>query len=212
MDSSQQCAAAKALYDLPAAFAGLYERLIAEVVVPQLGLGPVHLQRTPTFRVFCPRAPGYPGATTFHCDIMIGHNPREVNVFVPLVRCEGTRALLFAELPESLAVLREYDYDFARFGRDTQCDPVLQARLHELCRPLLVEPGQIVLFDPRCLHAGPHNTTALTRVTFDGRVLPLADRSTQRNDYRGLGRKQADFAPGAYFTGHAIGRPAEPRS
>lgn len=205
MDSSQQSAAAKALYEMPARFGALYERLLAEIVVPQLGVGPAHFQRTPTFRVFFPNAPGYPGETSYHSDIMIGHNPREVNVFVPLVRCEATRSLLFAELPESLELLREYDYDFARFGSDTQNDPVLMERCARMCQPLEVDVGDIVVFDSRCVHAGPANKTPLTRVTFDARVMPVADHATQHNVYQGRGRRRADFSIGAYFSAHAVG-------
>jgi hypothetical protein len=205
MDVSQQSAAARALYEMPPAFAALHERLLTEVVVPQLGIGRAHLQRTPTFRVFFPHAPGYPGATSYHHDIMLGHNPREVNVFVPLVACEGSRSLLLAELPESLALLREYDWDFAAFGRDTQDDADLGERCARLCAPLRVDVGDIVVFDSRCVHAGPPNRTERTRVTFDTRVLPAAELATQRNRYHGRGRRRADFAVGAYFTGHTVG-------
>jgi hypothetical protein len=205
MDSSQQSAAARVLYEMPTAFGALYERLLAEVVLPHLTIGPAHFQRTPTFRVFFPNAPGYPGETSYHSDIMIGHNPREVNVFVPLVRCEATRSLLFAELPESLELLREYDYDFARFGLDTQNDPVLMERCARMCQPLQVDVGDVVVFDSRCVHAGPHNKTDLTRVTFDARVLPVADHAAQHNVYQGRGRRRADFSIGAYFSAHSIG-------
>lgn len=205
MDMSQQSAAARVLYEMPATFARLYERLLDERIVPALDLGPAHFQRTPTFRVFFPRAPGYPGATSYHNDLMIGHNPREVNVFIPLVRCEATRSLLLAELPPSLALLREYDYLFAPFGRDTQSDPELMARCAQMCDPLVTDVGEVVVFDSRCLHAGPANETDLTRVTFDSRVLPVADVAAQQNVYRGRGRKQASFAIGAYFSAQPVG-------
>lgn len=205
MDGSQQSGAARALYEMPAAFADLHERLLAEVVVPALGIGRAHFQRTPTFRVFFPNAPGYPGATSFHNDIMIGHNPREVNVFIPLVQCEASRSLLLSELPASLDLLREYDWDFAAFGLGTQEDPALQQRLARLCQPLQVDVGDVVVFDSRCLHAGPHNQTGLTRVTFDTRVLPVTELGMQRNAYRGRGRRRADFAIGEFFSAHAIG-------
>lgn len=205
MDGSQQSAAARVLYEMPSAFAALHESLLADVVVPALGLGPAHVQRTPTFRAFFPDAPGYPGAISYHNDLMIGHNPREVNVFIPLVRTEASRSLLMAELPASLELLREYDYDFAAFGRDTQQDERLQARLARMCRPLVCDVGDIVVFDSRCVHAGPPNQTPLTRVTFDTRLLPVADASSQQNAYRGRGRRRADFAIGQYFTAHAVG-------
>ena len=205
MDQSQQSAAARALYEMPPAFGPLHARLLAEVVAPALGLGPVHGQRTPTFRVFFPHAPGYPGATSYHSDLMLGHNPRAVNVFVPLVACEASRSLLLAELAPSLELYREYDWDFARFGRDTQNDAALQQRCARLCQPLRVEVGDIVVFDSRCLHAGPQNRTDRTRVTFDSRVLPAADVATQRNRYHGRGRRRADFAVGAYFAPELLG-------
>jgi hypothetical protein len=205
MDGSQQSAAAKVLYEMPSEFADCYTALLRDVVAPALGLGPVHVQQTPTFRVFFPHAPGYPGATSYHSDIMIGHNPREVNVVVPLVRCEASRSLLLAELPESLQLLREYDYDFATFGRDTQTDPSLMARCAAICRPVAMDVGDVLLFDSRCLHAGPANQTPLTRVTFDTRVLPVGDIRGQQNRYQGRGRRRADFAIGAYFTALPLG-------
>ncbi len=205
MDGSQQSAAARVLYEMPPAFAALHERLLAHVVVPALGLGRAHCQRTPTFRVFFPRAPGYPGATSFHNDLMLGHNPRMVNVFVPLVRCEQSRSLLLAELEPSLAVLRAYDCDFAAFGRDTQLDPAVAAHCARICEPLVADVGDVVVFDSRCLHAGPPNETPLTRVTFDTRALPAADLAGQRNRYHGRGRRRADFAVGSYFAAHPVG-------
>lgn len=199
MDRSQQSAAARVLYHMPTAFESLHRRLIAEVVAPALRLGPLYLQRTPTFRVFFPHAAGYPGAISYHNDLMLGHNPRELNVFVPLVCCEGSRSLLLAELEPSLELLRRYDWDFASFGRDTQSDRRLQERLAGMCRPLQVDVGDIVVFDSRCLHAGPPNTTPLTRVTFDTRVLPAQDLVGQRNRYQGRGRRRASFNIGDYF-------------
>jgi hypothetical protein len=136
---------------------------------------------------------------------MLGHGPREVNVFVPLVRCEGTRSLLLAELEPSLDLLRGYDCDFAAFGRDVQADTNVIARCRAICAPVTADVGEVIVFDSRCLHAGPPNETALTRVTFDARVLPVADFATQANRYRGRGRRRAELAPGAYFTAHAVG-------
>lgn len=204
MDDSQQSGAARALYEMPPAFHALHRRLLAEVVLPQLGLGAAHFQVTPTFRVFFPAAPGYPGATTYHTDLMLGHNPREVNVFVPLVRCEATRSLLLADLDDSLALLAPYGGDFARFGRDTQREPAVMAACERICRPLAVDVGDVVVFDSRCLHAGPANRTDRTRVTFDTRVLPAAELATQQNRYQGRGRRRASFVPGAYFSAEAL--------
>ncbi len=205
MDISQQSAAARALYEMPAAFDAIHRQLIADVVAPALQLGPLYLQGASTFRVFFSHAAGYPGATSYHNDIMLGQNPREVNVFVPLVRCEGGRSLLLAELSPSLATLRRYDSDFARFGRDTQGSAALQQELEGICRPLQVGVGDIVVSDSRCLHAAPPNATPLTRVTFDTRVLPVAALAGQQNRYQCRGRRRASFAIGDCFTAEPVG-------
>ncbi len=60
------------------------------------------------------------------------------------------------------------------------------------------------MFDSRCVHAGPPNSTPATRVTFDTRLLPVAELATQSNRYRGRGRRRAAFVPGDYFSTEAV--------
>jgi ectoine hydroxylase-related dioxygenase (phytanoyl-CoA dioxygenase family) len=199
-DSTQHNAVAVALYDLKGEFNVLYERFIAEVIVPKLHMGPVHYQSQPTFRVFFPNAGGYPGKTTYHSDLMLGHNPREVNVFLPFTTCEESRSLLMAPLSESLEVYEACDYDFAAFAEGVQENSALRRQCEAISTPLKMDVGEVMIFDARCLHAGPPNETDLTRMTMDFRLLPASDIADQKNLYRGTGRTKALFAPSGAFS------------
>lgn len=199
-DNTQHNAVAVALYDLKGEFDAIYQRFVAEVIVPQLNMGPVHFQKQPTFRVFFPHAEGYPGQTTYHSDLMLGHNPREVNVFLPFTTCEASRSLLMAPLAESLEMYEACKFDFAAFAAGVQERGALRQRCEEITAPLKMDVGEALIFDARCLHAGPPNQTELTRLTVDFRVLPASDLVDQTNQYRGTGRTKALFAPGGAFS------------
>lgn len=200
LDETQHNAVAVALYDLQGRFIQEYETFVCEEIVPALGLGGLHWQVQPTFRVFFPYSKGYPGKTTYHNDLMLGHNPREVNVFLPFTSCINSRSLLMAPLGKSLDVCRQFNFDFAAFADAVQNDAALQQRCAQLCQPLEMDYGEALIFDSRCLHAGPPNMTDLTRVTIDFRVLPEQAIADQKNTYQGTGRRKALFAPGGVFS------------
>lgn len=199
MDRTQQSALAIALYETDERFMALYRRFIAGAVKRAVGSSSVYYQQTPTFRVFFPDGPGYPGRTTYHCDIMLGHPPREVNIWVPLANCAETRSMLLMDLPDSKAIHEAYDFDFKRFGVDTQINEDLIAQCDSTCRPVTIDYGQFIMFDSRCIHAGPLNRTGLTRASFDIRVVPADEFHAMPFDYRGNGRRQSRFVPGDYY-------------
>jgi len=204
LDNTQHNAVAVALYDLKGEFNTLYQRFIGELIAPALGMGDVFWQLQPTFRVFFPYTKGYPGKTTYHSDLMLGHNPREINVFLPFTSCDASRSLLMAPLEESLEIYRSFDYDFAAFATEVQENGVLQKKCAKICEPLKMEVGKALIFDSRCLHAGPPNETRLTRMTVDFRLLPKGDIKKQQNIYQGTGRTKALFAPGGAFSQNTL--------
>ncbi len=204
MDASQQSAVAIALYETGARFQDLYRRFIAEVVKPAVDAGPLYYQEVPTFRVFFPDAPGYPGKTTYHSDIMLGHPPREVNVWVPLANCAESRSMLLMDLDESNALHAAYDGDYLRFGVATQEDDRLIRFCETHCQPVTADYGEFVIFDSRCIHAGPFNKTDRTRISFDVRVLPARDYDAMPCAYQGIGRRQSRFVPGDYYASDPV--------
>lgn len=200
LDGSQQSNVAKSLYDTNPDILSFFKAILAKVVAPALNLGPLHYQLTPTFRVFAPKVAGYPGRTTYHCDFMLGHTPRELNIVIPFTQCAGTRSLLIADLDSSRNLLDRYDGNYSQFAHDTQYNEELIAECQAICRPIELSAGDVLLFDPRCIHAGPNNITDQTRVTVDLRVLPQRRYAAQKNRYVGTGRRKMEFVPGIYFS------------
>jgi len=200
LDNTQHNAAAVALYGIRKSFLELYVEFLKDVIAPALGMGGLHWQKHPTFRVFFPESKGYPGKTTYHSDIMLGHNPREINVFLPLTSCEGSRSLLMGPLGQSLELLSDCKYDFTSFAEHVQTNEDTQKPLASMCKPLVMGVGEVLIFDSRCLHAGPPNLTDKSRLTVDFRLLAKDDIENQQNQYRGTGRTKALFAPSGAFT------------
>ena len=80
----------------------------------------------------------------YHRDVDYGHAPEEINFWVPLTPITAETAVW----AESAMGMDDY-------------------------RPLLVQPGQMLVFDGALLrHGNRMNTTERTRVSFDFRVIP----------------------------------------
>lgn len=101
LDDSELNKASTAFYENGDAFDALYRRFIKDVVAPHCG-EPVWWQRTPTIRFHFPRQQGFDWRPRYHTDIMLGHPPQEVNLWIAVTntygstRCVspvGTRAL-----------------------------------------------------------------------------------------------------------------------
>eukprot|EP00448_Togula_jolla_P011890 CAMPEP_0170617498 /NCGR_PEP_ID=MMETSP0224-20130122/26452_1 /TAXON_ID=285029 /ORGANISM="Togula jolla, Strain CCCM 725" /LENGTH=307 /DNA_ID=CAMNT_0010943399 /DNA_START=12 /DNA_END=932 /DNA_ORIENTATION=- len=124
-----------------------YERLIREVVGPHLlqffpGERVLLYQFPPTLRVHCsgepPKALG-----RLHCDAQYGHQPGEVNFWMPLTQVEET-STLWAESSPGLS-----DW-----------------------RPFLLTPGEIRRFHgTSCRHFTRPNTSGRSRVSLDFRCV-----------------------------------------
>ena len=131
------------------------------------------------------RGPSGRGAY-FHSDLMGGHPVEMVNAWLALTPTGGTSALHVASLADSLAILDQFSagMDHDRFGRSldefvtaNREDGDVEARVLTACRPLPMDAGDLVLFDPRCIHGGAENVADATRVSMDFRVIPLGGDS-----------------------------------
>ena len=113
-------------------------------VCPALGVCRVAYQRRPTFRV---HLAGGPPQGVPHADGLApyNHQPGEVNIWVPLTTVGGSNSLV----SESFPGLGDF-------------------------HPFEASPGQFVKFyGNRCWHYTVQNTTEITRVSFDIRVVPF---------------------------------------
>lgn len=198
LDESELNRVSVAFFENGEAFERLYKRFVKEVVAAHCP-EPVYWQTTPTIRFHFPNQQGFTWKVRYHSDIMLGHPPHEINVWVPLTRVYGTNSMCLAPRDPSVALLKRLDLDLEDFATRVQYDDELAAECARLAPPLELEYGEYVMFDPRCLHAGQHNQTEHTRISFDMRVLPQSALARMRIEYRGTGRRRMLFAPGHYY-------------
>ncbi len=188
----------KAFYDNNDAFDRIYRSFIKEVVTADCG-EPVWWQKTPTMRFHFPNQKGFNWKPRYHTDIMLGHPPQEVNVWVALTDVYGTNSMCLGGFESSYSTLETLGFDFEDFATKVQYDDAFAARCADFIRPLELKYGEYVMFDPRCIHATQNNKTEHTRISIDLRVLPQGERPRMRIDYRGTGRLRMLFAPGHYY-------------
>jgi sporadic carbohydrate cluster 2OG-Fe(II) oxygenase len=188
----------RAFYEAGEEFNALYRRFIRQVIEPECG-EPVWWQETPTIRFHFPNQEGFGWKVCYHSDIMLGHPPQEVNVWLPLTTVYGTNAMCIAPFEASFEILSDVKFDFDEITERVEYDDDFGARCAEHARSLELRYGQFIMFDPRCLHATQRNRTPHTRISVDVRVLPKSQRERMKMQYRGTGRKRMLFEPGAYY-------------
>ena len=188
----------KKLYDQTAEFLAEYHSFIKHVV-DNLIKEPCLFQKTPTIRAHFPNQKGFNWSPRYHTDIMLGHPPQEINIWVPFTNVSGSNSLRLAEMQNSINFLEDERHDLSSFATRVQTDTELQAALKESSTSLEMEYGEYVVFDPRCLHAGQNNLTSDTRLSMDIRILPISDYHNMSLQYRGTGRRQVRFERGDYY-------------
>lgn len=199
LDDAELNAVSRAFYEQSPAFVAAYHALVRDVIARGVIGADCLFQATPTMRFHFPHQAGFQWAPRFHTDIMLGHPPQEVNVWVPLTRSFATNTMTLAGRTDSLRILESVGYDFADFARRVQHDSAVQAACHAASAPVDLRYGEMLLFDSRCLHATQYNDTDSTRISLDLRVVPVEDFATIRIPYRGTGRRRMLFNPGHYY-------------
>lgn len=123
----------------------LYRAFVREVVAPHVpGTGDLVYQTKPTFRV---AVPGNLAVGEFHVDSKYGHQPRELNFWVPLTQAFGSSTIQIESSPG--------------------------ANDH---KPVRLIPGEVLVFDGAKLsHGNVPNELGISRVSFDLRCLRMSD-------------------------------------
>lgn len=126
-----------------------YRRFLKEVVAPLCHCENVVYQSPPTTRVVLPN--GKPTIAMHSDKHYAGHQPAEINFWVPLTRTGGANSLFLESVPG------KGDFE-----------------------PVALEYGQALRFDGyECRHYTVANATEICRVSFDFRVVP-SELCTQR--------------------------------
>lgn len=122
----------------------MYRAFVREVITPYVkGDGDLVYQAKPSFRV---HLPGNVAVGAHHKDSEYGHQPREMNFWVPLTAAFGANTIWIESEPDK--------GDFA---------------------PVNVDVGQVFEFEgSKYTHGNVKNTLALSRVSFDLRCLRMS--------------------------------------
>ncbi len=140
-----------------------------------------------------------------HSDILGGHPPRMIQGWMALCDCVRTAALQCSSREDGITLLQRYrdnlgpdDPPFAdslhHFYAAWDSIPGYGDALTAACQPVEMSAGDVLFFDPHCIHGGTENVEATTRVSMDFRMLPVAfeaetmasaDTPTQKRFRRG---------------------------
>lgn len=204
LDAFQVNAVTRAFYETPQARARLFDRLISEVVAPAVGRA-VYRQANMTLRFHFPEDAGGAGRrNVFHTDVMLGHPPQMLNVWIPVSSTDDGNTLLLVDLDTSRRVMLDHDFDFEAIATRVQYDDAFYGDLMRAAQPIVMTPGELLLFDARCLHAGQVNVSDRTRVSTDLRVLTTSALERLRKPYESGGRRVLRFAPGEFLSAEPV--------
>ena len=140
LDESELNAVSRAFYETDVRFLQLYYRFVGEVIAP-LFEADLYFQSTPTMRFQFPHQAGFTWKPRIHTDIMLGHPPCEVNVWVPFTPAYGTNTMMIARMEDSMRLLEELDFDFETFAYRVQRDSTFWEKCASICRPITLEYG-----------------------------------------------------------------------
>ncbi|WP_116106025.1 hypothetical protein [Lewinella sp. IMCC34191] len=151
-------------------FYDLYAKFIRQEIRPQFD-GPIYYQAKPSHRILFADVPGQ---SRFHRDADYGHDPNEINYWVPLTPAYATNTFWIE------SEVGQADYE-----------------------PVEARPGEYVRF-PGSTHAhgAKANDTGKSRVSFDFRVIPadLAPAAYREGSNRNAGEDNPVRANALQFT------------
>jgi len=164
-----------------------------------------YFQASPTIRFHVPEYNKHLTLPAWHCDVILGHPPAEMNIWLSLT--DNSRSdFWIGDMDNSRQWLEEYDFDFTAWKNICfSNNPDFNKKGFSFCKEVENIGSRIFLFDSRCIHAatyrGPSDLT--TKVSIDLRVILKKDYEwveiNNRPLYIGDGIKKAEFRPGHEF-------------
>ncbi|MDB4847788.1 phytanoyl-CoA dioxygenase family protein [Candidatus Pseudothioglobus singularis] len=136
----------------------------------------------------------------YHIDIMLGHPPEEINIWVPFTDSSLAKSFRILPLEFSLEILDKYNYDMQAVYFAIWNDDKLLDFLNNNSTFVELRPGQALLFDSRCFHASVMNESDFTRVSMDVRIITAKDYDNLPFKYIGTGRRKSQFITGDYYS------------
>lgn len=212
-------AVSRAFYALSDDILAAYRELIAHIARHVLH-GNFLFQERPIIRFHFPVAfPEVMKSRTglprqLHSDVLGGHPEHMIQGWITLTDCDGTAALHCSSRDNGVALLERYRAtlgvdgppfaDSLRHFYDAwDTDPDFGEALTAACNPVVMKAGDLLLFDPHCIHGGTENREDTTRVSLDFRLLPVEyEAETLAQATTDTARR---FRRGALFCGDSAG-------
>ncbi|MES2528839.1 MAG: phytanoyl-CoA dioxygenase family protein [Bdellovibrionota bacterium] len=139
-------------------FQTTYVELCNQIVKEHLPEG-TKFQKLPSLRIQLPH-----GATvSYHTDHMYGHGPEIVNFWLPLMNTNKTNTLYLASADKSISLLQD-------ISDKRMSITEINFLCRKECSPVLVNYGEVLVFDASMLHGSEKNISEETRISFDFRM------------------------------------------
>jgi len=188
----------KTFYEPSKQIKTLYRTFMAECVQPIIKKA-LYFQSTPTFRFSFPKSKGMT-KRDYHNDIMLGHPPEEINVWVPFTNSSQSRSFVILDLKKSLELQKKFNYNMTSIHQAIWKNDDIKEYCDKHSQVVELNKGEFILFDSRCIHAAILNESDCTRVSMDVRVIQIEDYDHLPFTYVGTGRRQAKFTPEDYYS------------
>ena len=93
-----------------------------------------------------------------------------------------------------------YDLFFMKMNSDVE----FRKSVADACQALEMKPGEMVFFDPRCIHGPKENKEPETRVSLDFRLVPVQAYNELTRTYTSQGRTRRAFARGDVYSERSV--------
>lgn len=182
----------ESLYDMGTDFMDHYHQFVKSTL-RQYFQFPFYFQNTPTIRVQTPYGNADKHFPRYHNDLMYGHPPGEINIWMPLtdpVAPQG-HGFKICGLKESKQLMEMHPYFIALATSDDEFSDKVDSLANSVITPF----GKLLAFDSRCIHT-TEPMQAHTRISIDVRIIAVNDYNALDREYRGAGRMKMLYAPG----------------
>ncbi len=162
-----------------------------------------YFQQHPTLRVFFPHSTLDSFYPVYHSDLMNGHPPYEINLWLPLNSPSKSEGYGFAlnSLKKSVGLFEEYNFDIDKMRQNNF---EISLKFHKSSIVQNFKYGKVSLFDAKKLHS----TLPLknyTRVSVDARIVIVSVMTRTKKYYKSLfGRRPVIYKPGSYYNNISI--------
>jgi len=167
-----------------------------------------YFQKTPTIRFHVPEHNKHLFLPAWHCDSILGHSPKEINIWFSLTDNKHSDFWI-GDLKHTQEWLSEYDFNFEKWKQTCfTYNKEFVEKGHKICKPVEDIYNNIIMFDSRCIHAATYRDykDLTTKITIDLRIILTKDYEWVKIDnkplYVGDGIQKAEFRPGHKFGYH----------